>query len=78
MPHSPGPWFTIDGTIFSPGVGTVAHVERSNPNHLADKTLILAAPDMLAALETARKARLNKTAKAAISAAIEAALGKES
>ncbi|MEY9506925.1 hypothetical protein ABIE87_006483 [Bradyrhizobium diazoefficiens] len=93
MPHSPAPWRTVDGTVFSPGVGAVAHVERSNPNHLADKTLILAAPDMLAALQltaelyglhpyNAKTSRLTKREKqvinTAISTAIAAALGIKS
>jgi hypothetical protein len=74
MPHSPGPWHTVDGTVFAAVGGTVCHVERG-PNHLANKHLILAAPDMLEALQLCAKSRINKATKVAILHAINTALG---
>lgn len=52
MPHSEGPWFTMDGTVVSDHDGTVCHMEKSNPDRVHNARLIAAAPTLLDALQT--------------------------
>lgn len=74
MPFTPGPWFAIGNTIFADNDGTICHVDRSNLDRVDNIRLIVAAPQMLAALQNVANANLEEAEYDAVLAAISAAI----
>lgn len=75
MPYSRPPWTRRDGTVTAPSVGTVCHLDKTNPNRVADGRLIVAAPIMLETLQAVRVVLEGHELSTAVDAAIVKALG---
>ncbi len=70
-------WFAWDRAVMSEATGTVCHMEKSNLNRDNDQRLILAAPEMLAALRLVQSSPIDVDVLATVDAAIKAATAPE-
>jgi hypothetical protein len=72
--HTPGAWFAWDRAVMSEATGMVCHMEKTNPNRDSDQRLILAAPEMLAALRLVQGLAIDSDVSATVYAAVKAAM----